>query len=109
MEDPQIVYNRVRQLISSLEFQLQQLEQEHAFGGLASMHGYGAGVGSGGFGGGGSGSAAGAGVGSASVADRRAALSTGVNALTGEVATLDRAVQVAFASGPATKRELWRK
>lgn len=109
MEDPQIVYNRVRQLISSLEFQLQQLEQEHAFGGIASIHGFGAGVGSGGGSSGASAAAGGAGVGTASVSDRRAALSEGVNALTGEVGTLDRCVQVAFASGPATKRELWRR
>jgi hypothetical protein len=106
MEDPQIVYNRVRHRISGLEFQLQQLEQEHAFGSVAALHGYGAGVGSGGLPGA---AAGGAGVGTASVADRRAALSEGVNALTGEVAALDRSVQVAFASGPATKRELWRR
>lgn len=99
--DPAAIHTRVRRLINTVEFQLQQLEQEAAFPtSIALVRRDGAGGGAG---------VSTDGAGGLDVAMRRQQLSDNTNLLTNEVSALARAVQLAFVAGPPTKRELWRK
>ena len=93
---------KARRLVATIEFQLQQLEESG--GGGLGVSGIAVGTGGGGGSGGGSGGGGGD--------ETRHALAENVNALSTEVAALERAVGEQYSAGAGAssqKAQLWRK
>jgi hypothetical protein len=107
--DPSDAYTRCRKLLNSIDFQLQQLDEQDAAAAAAAA---GAGMAGSRAAAGGAGAAAAA---ASSLADddsmRRHAITENLNRLTAEVAALERAVAEAYdgVAAASAKSDIWRK